>query len=554
MTSASSVAHPGMVLGARYELLDPIASGGMAQVWRGRDLSLNRPVAVKVLHPHLATDQAFVTRFRREALASARLSHPSIVAVFDTLSEAGVEAIVMELVDGRTLRSVLDEVGVLPANDVIDIGVQISDALDAAHRAGIVHRDIKPANIMVGTDRRIMVTDFGIAKATKDDDLTHTGTLLGTAKYLAPEQVTGDPVDPRADIYALGVVLFEAATGQPPFQAETDAAIALARLREDVPRCRDRRADIPMALDEAIARAMARHPEDRYERARSFRAVLAGLDASQIGPVPIDLANLPPPVDPGSRSGPRTGSGPIPAPPGTDPSISGPISAPNPAAGPGTGGPPKQTRRDRRQEKQQKKALAGGRQRPTRTIAVVLIIGALIVAGLLLGSLGGGGDDPAIAAADRLTIVDATPFDPEGNEPYGERNELAPLAIDGDLETIWRTDGYEDFSQLKSGVGLVLTLDGEQTLDAIEVRVASADWRAEVYVGDGDFGTNGEDFDPDLAGGPVAELQGGERARASLGGVTASRVLLWITEPGVFENEDWGRFPHRFVLQEVALA
>jgi serine/threonine-protein kinase len=537
----TSSARAGLVLGARYELVEPIASGGMAQVWRGQDLSLTRPVAVKVLHSHLATDQAFVTRFRREALASAKLSHPSIVAVFDTLSDDGVEAIVMELVDGRTLRSVLDEVGVLPATDVVDIGVQISDALDVAHRAGVVHRDIKPANIMVGSDRRIMVTDFGIAKATKDDDLTHTGTLLGTAKYLAPEQVTGDPVDPRADIYALGVVLFEAATGQPPFQAETDAATALARLRQDVPRCRDHRADVPAALDQAIATAMARSPEHRYERASSFRATLAGLDLTRVGPVPADLSALPPPSGPGGPGGLDRSLDPPPP----DPGSGGGNRADQGGRAPGRG-----SRKDRRRARR-----VGGRQRPTRTLAIGLIIGALLVAGLLLASLGGGGD-ASIDPADRLAVAEAVPFDPEGTVPYVELNDLAPRAVDGDPETIWRTEGYDGpaLAGLKSGVGLVLTLDDRRDLNTIEVLVSSADWKAEVYVGDGEFGSNGQRFDPDAVGGPVAVLEGGERASASLEGTTGSRVLLWITETGVFENPEWGSRPYRFVLREVTLA
>ncbi len=242
-----------MLLGDRYELVAPIAAGGMVQVWSANDLVLNRKVAAKIVPPHLATDEAFVARFRREAVAAARLTHRSIVAVFDTISEPPLEAIVMELIDGRTLRTVLDEVGALPARDVIQLGVQISAALEVAHHAGIVHRDIKPANIMVGNDRRIMVTDFGIAKAGTDADLTTTGTLLGTAKYLSPEQVTGAPVDPRSDLYSLGILLFEALTGRVPFKANTDAATALARLHQDPPLARQMRPNVPLNLHAQLA-------------------------------------------------------------------------------------------------------------------------------------------------------------------------------------------------------------------------------------------------------------------------------------------------------------
>ncbi|MCP4227740.1 MAG: serine/threonine protein kinase, partial [Actinomycetia bacterium] len=273
-----AAASPGVRLGDRYELAAPIAAGGMAQVWSANDLVLNREVAVKILHPHLATDEAFVARFRREAVAAARLTHRSIVAVFDTISEPPLEAIVMELIDGRTLRMVLDDVGALPARDVIQLGVQISAALEVAHQAGIVHRDIKPANIMVSNDRRIMVTDFGIAKAGTDADLTTTGTLLGTAKYLSPEQVTGAPIDPRSDLYSLGVVLFEALTGTVPFKANTDAATALARLHQDPPLARQMRPNVPLPWEAILARLMARELRDRVPRAGDVGQALLSVD------------------------------------------------------------------------------------------------------------------------------------------------------------------------------------------------------------------------------------------------------------------------------------
>src|SRR5690242_12194099 len=174
----------------------------MAEVWAAVDEVLARRVAVKILHRHLAADPTFVARFRQEAVAVARLIHPSIVSVYDTVSDDGVEAIVMELVEGCTLRQHLDDRGVLSPEETVNIAEQLADALDLAHRAGVVHRDIKPANIMVCPDGRALLTDFGIAKQ-EAIDLTATGHLLGTAKYLAPEQVTGAPLDGRADLYAL---------------------------------------------------------------------------------------------------------------------------------------------------------------------------------------------------------------------------------------------------------------------------------------------------------------------------------------------------------------
>ena len=211
--------HAGPLLAGRYRLDRLIASGGMAQVWEATDEVLSRRVAVKLLHPHLAADATFVARFRREAVAAARLAHPSIVAIYDTHSDAEVEAIVMELVRGHTLRQELDSRPgrVLEPGEASAIVAQVAEALDVAHKAGVVHRDVKPGNVLLSEDGRVMVTDFGIAKALQESegDLTVTGTTLGTVKYLAPEQVEGGPVDARTDVYALGVILYELVCGRP---------------------------------------------------------------------------------------------------------------------------------------------------------------------------------------------------------------------------------------------------------------------------------------------------------------------------------------------------
>ncbi|MET0159030.1 MAG: protein kinase, partial [Acidimicrobiales bacterium] len=221
----------GTLLAGRYRFERRIAVGGMAEVWEAVDQVLDRPVAIKVLHPHLAGDQNFVDRFRREAIAAARLTHPSIVAIYDTHSSDGDEAIVMELVRGISLRKHLDDHGPLPAGEAVDIGARVAEALESAHRAGLVHRDIKPANILLCDDKRVMVADFGIAKLT-DADHTSEGTVLGTAKYLAPEQVSGTAVDARTDLYSLGIVLYEMVCGRVPFSGDTDTATVLARLHQ----------------------------------------------------------------------------------------------------------------------------------------------------------------------------------------------------------------------------------------------------------------------------------------------------------------------------------
>jgi serine/threonine-protein kinase len=239
----------GVLLGGRYRLDELLASGGMAQVWLGTDEVLRRAIALKILHQHLAADETFVTRFRHEAIAVAKLSHPSIVNVYDTCSDDGVEAIVMELVRGQTLRQRLDD-GALDPWVAANIAAQVAGALAVAHAAGLVHRDIKPANILLSQDGRVKVGDFGIAKAAESADLTQEGSFLGTAKYLAPEQVEGNPVDGRTDLYSLGVVLYEMLCGRVPFEADTASATALARLHNDPQRPRLVRAGVPRELED----------------------------------------------------------------------------------------------------------------------------------------------------------------------------------------------------------------------------------------------------------------------------------------------------------------
>ena len=224
-----------VVLAGRYRLERRLAQGGMAEVWLATDLSLDRKVALKWLKPSLATDPVVAERFRREAIAVAGLTHPNIVAVHDVFEDGGRQAVVMQLVDGKSLRQLLDVQTRLSPELTIHIGTCVAAALDAAHHAGFVHRDVKPGNILVTPDGRVLLTDFGIAKGldTSDDDLTSDNVMMGTAKYLSPEQVRGRKLDGRADLYSLGLVLYECLAGRVPFLGETDADTALARLQRD---------------------------------------------------------------------------------------------------------------------------------------------------------------------------------------------------------------------------------------------------------------------------------------------------------------------------------
>src|SRR5438874_3825063 len=268
----------------------------MAQVWEGHDPVLDRPVAVKILHPHLAADEAFLERFRREAVAAARLAHPSVVATYDTGVDGSLAFIVMELVRGHTLRDELGR-GPLPAGRAAYIAAEVADALDHAHQAGIVHRDVKPANILVCDDGRVKVADFGIAKAASvGRDLTQTGALLGTAKYLSPEQVDGQPQDRRSDVYALGVVLYEMLCGRAPFTAESEMAIALAHLRTAPMSPRQVRAGVPRPLETVVLRAMAKSPTDRFQTAADMRTALISIDLGDDDAVPMVSRDPTPPA------------------------------------------------------------------------------------------------------------------------------------------------------------------------------------------------------------------------------------------------------------------
>src|SRR5215211_1824066 len=219
----------GRILDGRYQLGSLLGAGGMASVYLASDRVLERQVAVKVLSPSDAQDPLFVERFRREAHAAARLSHPNIVAVFDSGSDADQPYLVMEYVPGESLAQLLHRQGRLAPRRAVELAIQVCAALAAAHAQGLVHRDIKPANVLVGPDGQVKVTDFGIVKAAAATTLTGTGTVLGTAAYLSPEQAQGHPVDARSDLYSLGCVLYELLCGSPPFGSGADhAPVAVA--------------------------------------------------------------------------------------------------------------------------------------------------------------------------------------------------------------------------------------------------------------------------------------------------------------------------------------
>jgi serine/threonine-protein kinase len=291
-----------VVYGGRYELHRRLARGGMADVYLARDQLLDRPVAVKVLFPQYAADPSFVQRFRREAQDSANLNHPNIVGVYDWGEEGGTYFIVMEYVAGRSLADVLRQEGALLPARAADIGIDMAAALGFAHKNGVVHRDVKPGNVLLASDGQVKVTDFGIARAIaagQEEDLTQAGQVMGTATYFSPEQAQGRPVDPRSDVYSLGVVLYEMVCGRPPFRGEDALAVAYQHVQEQPTPPSQISGEVDLTLDAIIMKCLAKSPAARYPSAEDLRADLRRYrEGNQIAATAVAAtAPVAPPVD-----------------------------------------------------------------------------------------------------------------------------------------------------------------------------------------------------------------------------------------------------------------
>jgi eukaryotic-like serine/threonine-protein kinase len=521
------------VIAGRYRLLRPLARGGMAEIWQAHDQTLDRDVAIKVLHAHLATDPDFVERFRREALAVARLSHPNVVTVYDTGVEGSTGGtqrayIVMELLRGSSLRALLndpDPAGRPTLVESVRITAEAADGLAYAHRSGVIHRDVKPGNIFVETASkesgrgrfgRVRVVDFGIAKQAAGDlsgeDLTQIGSILGTAKYVAPEQVEGHLVDARSDIYSLAIVLYEMICGRVPFQGANDLQTAMLHVRAELPRPRSVRAGVPRSLESVVLRALQKDPAKRFSSADEFANALRSVDLRADDAVPAVRRNPSDHTPHGVSTRPARPIKPIKPgeATGQDPTT---VRQGVPVA------PPTDGVRVRGQ-----KASSEPLERPRRRSLWLLLPIVGLLSGALLGVTLADGRSERV---ERLTVLQPQSFE---LDPDGEHDLELPRLLDGNPTTTWSTETYgsRSFNGRKSGVGVVLILPDATEVRSLDIDTPSQGWSGKVYVRD--------ELPSDLDGwgNPVGQVVSSRTGHSRID-LRASRgryVMLWITDLG----------------------
>jgi eukaryotic-like serine/threonine-protein kinase len=423
----------GTTLGGRYRLESRVGSGGMSTVYRAHDETLERWVAIKLMHREIAADSDQLERFRREARAVARLSHPNVVGVIDAGEDEGRPYIVFEYVEGETLKDRIRRLGKLPIPETVAYSIAIARALGAAHARHIVHRDVKPQNVLIDEEGTAKVTDFGIARTLEEQGLTDDGRVLGTTDYVSPEQALGQPVTGQSDLYSLGVAMYEMLTGELPFSGETQVAVAMKHVRQEFPDVRVRRPDVPATLAMVVDTATAKDVRDRYadesELVADLERVLAterrgGSDDEQITTV------LPP------------------------------------------------------------LRLAGRRVRGRRRLALLAALPLIAVAALLTVLLGtpthpGSGTRthrPPVSEEVKLCRTCAYAYNPDGNGGTAQNNTDAHFAVDGVARTAWTTETYYTGQLGKAGVGIYVSTQTGTTASKLVVDTSTPGWDATIYA------------------------------------------------------------------------
>jgi len=485
----------GQVLSSRYRLESKLGSGGMSTVYLALDETLQRKVAAKVLHREMSDQPDQLERFRREARAVAQISHPNVVAVIDAGNDSdGHPYIVFEYVEGETLKQRIDRFGRLSLDEAAAYAIEVGRGLQAAHLAHMVHRDVKPQNVLIDTEGRAKVTDFGIALSQEADGLTRTGRVLGTTDYVSPEQAMGKPVDDRSDVYSLGILLYEMLRGEVPFKAETLVGVAMKHVNDPMPDIQASRPGTSSALAAVIERATQKDPQKRY---RDMGSMLADLE----GALEVEIA----------RAGGATGE-----------ATTVLKSVPS-----------------------RQRILSS---RSVSIVGILLVLAGVLVA-LALVELGGeaderpasvaGSEDPAPEGGEEIALVNPADFDPVGGD--GEHPEAVGDAIDGDPDTFWLTSTYSTGPVLedsgKSGVGLIVETDEVVAGSQIGIQTDDPGWTAEIYGIEGEVPDDIEGWGEPLSAEPF-EADGD--SSIPLNENESDHYLIWITE--LTENAGGGGF------------
>ena len=474
----------GELIAERYELEEVVGTGGMSSVYRAHDRLLERDVALKVLHQQFGEDGDHVERFRREARAVARLSHPNIVTVIDRGEQDGRQFIVFEYVAGENLKSLIEREAPLREQEAVRLALEIARALAFAHQQGLVHRDVKPQNVLLNDDGRAKVTDFGIARSLDvQHGMTQTGTVMGTSDYIAPEQARGSKSSVGTDVYSLGIVLYELLTGELPFRGENFVAVAMQHINQPVPSVREVRPDVSPRLDAAIQRAMAKDLRKRFssmdEFAAELEACLVEPDANGAGPGAETLVVAP--------------------------------------------------QKRRRQPRQ-------AAERPSVWPLILLLAGLTVLAVIFALVFAFTGSSPTkyipgiakTTAAKPVHLIGVASYDPQGDN-HTEHPEAVGRAADGNQTTYWETEHYSGGALNKDGVGLVLDAGRSRKLSQIVVTTDTSGYTAEIEAGSSrpEFELGFDPFKP-VSGSQVVN----GHAVFKLHGAAARYYVVWITDLG----------------------
>jgi serine/threonine-protein kinase len=484
----------GTVLSGRYRLEAKLGSGGMSTVYLARDTTLDRSVAVKVMHREMSEQADQLERFRQEARAVAKLSHPNVVAVIDAGEDGGFPYIVFEYVEGETLKQRIARVGALDPQEALAYAIEIARGLTVAHARKMVHRDIKPQNVLIDAEGRAKLTDFGISRQLEQDGMTATGRVLGTTDYVAPEQAMGHPVDQRSDVYSLGVVLYEMLIGQVPFHADSQVGVAMKHVNEELPDVQQRRPEISAATALVVERSTAKDPAKRYE---------------EVGEMIDDLSTALE-VE-AARAGSTTGE------------ATSVLQAVPPA----------------------KRKLSSRARWSWAAIALIVLVGggALAAVELISSKNGPGGGGALKDKGSTVALSSATDYDPQGDGQ--EDPATVGFAVDGNpTGTAWSSEHYDTstFAGTKTGpdpgVGLYVTTKSPATPAEMVIRTPTPGWDAEIFATDSEAPEELAEWGEPV--GAVTDAKGLEEVELHLAG-PARHFLIWFNKAASARDQE-GRY------------